>query len=166
MVAKKKPVQETPAWGGAAEAQVTPDDADIPAFLKGETDGQQMDIEDVIGAPEQPRADGGAGIVTEHTNIATPPEPEQKAKQATPIPGVDLPGGNANRALIGFVERIERVNEEIAALQDDRKEIFAEMKAEGFNVSIVREVLRRRKMDPDAREEHDSLLELYEESLR
>jgi uncharacterized protein (UPF0335 family) len=62
------------------------------------------------------------------------------------------PGGVAGDQLRAFVERIEHVEEEIKALTEDKKEIFAEAKAEGFDVKILKEVIRIRKQDQEERE--------------
>ena len=71
------------------------------------------------------------------------------------------PGGVAGDQLRAFVERIEHVEEEIRSLTEDKKEIFAEAKAEGFDVKILKEVIRIRKQDQEERQEHESLLEVY-----
>ena len=55
------------------------------------------------------------------------------------------PGGVAGDQLRAFVEHIEHVEEEIRSLTEDKKEIFAEAKAEGFDVKILKEVIRIRK---------------------
>ena len=47
----------------------------------------------------------------------------------------------------------------------DKKDVYAEAKGEGFDVKILREVVRLRKQDEDEREEHDSLLDLYLHAL-
>jgi uncharacterized protein (UPF0335 family) len=71
------------------------------------------------------------------------------------------PGGVAGDQLRAFVERIERIEEEIKGLNEDRKEIFDEAKNEGYDVKILKEVIRLRKQDKKDRDEHDSLLEVY-----
>ena len=71
-------------------------------------------------------------------------------------------GGERLRAL---VERIERMEEEIAARKEDMKELFAEAKGDGFDVKILKEVVRLRKQDADERDEHQSLLETYMAAL-
>jgi uncharacterized protein (UPF0335 family) len=52
---------------------------------------------------------------------------------------------NHDAALIRYVERVERLDEELDALQGDRKEVFAEAKAEGFNVAAIRTAVAARK---------------------
>ena len=75
------------------------------------------------------------------------------------------PGGIAGDRLRSFVERIERIEEDIKGLNEDKKDIYAEAKGEGFDVKILREVIRLRKQDESEREEHDSLLDLYLHAL-
>jgi uncharacterized protein (UPF0335 family) len=75
------------------------------------------------------------------------------------------PGGVAGDQLRAFVERIENIEEEIKSLTEDKKEIFAEAKGEGFDVKILKEVIRIRKQDEDERQEHESLLEVYLHAL-
>jgi uncharacterized protein (UPF0335 family) len=63
--------------------------------------------------------------------------------------------------ICAFIERVERIDEEIKALNDGKKEVFAEAKGEGFDVKVLREILRLRKQDKEERDEQDSLLDLY-----
>jgi len=93
---------------------------------------------------------------------------EQKAAEAAAANGDD--GGAVNMTnmrsdLVHGVEQIERIREEVGQLKDDEGEFFAELKAKGYSVSIVRKVIARRAMDPDKRNEQDSLISLYEEAL-
>ena len=71
------------------------------------------------------------------------------------------PGGVAGNQLRAFVERIERLDEEIKGLTEDKKEIFDEAKNEGYDVKILKEVIRLRKQDKKDRDEHETLLEVY-----
>jgi uncharacterized protein (UPF0335 family) len=61
--------------------------------------------------------------------------------------------GIAGDRLRSFVERIERVEEEIKGLTDDKKDIYGEAKGEDFDVKILREVIRIRKQDKKERDE-------------
>jgi len=70
---------------------------------------------------------------------------------------VGIPG----ERIRSFVERVEHIDEEIKALSEGKKEVFAEAKGEGFDVKVLREILRLRKLDKDERDEHESLLDLY-----
>lgn len=73
--------------------------------------------------------------------------------------------GFAGDRLRSLVERIERIEEEIKGLSDDKKDIFMEARGEGFDVKILREVLRLRKQDKNERDERESLLDLYMHAL-
>jgi len=70
-------------------------------------------------------------------------------------------GGIAGKRLLSFFDRVERLEEEKAALAEDIKEIYAEAKSAGFEVKIMRRIMRLRKMDVDKRQEEDELLNLY-----
>jgi uncharacterized protein (UPF0335 family) len=60
-----------------------------------------------------------------------------------------------------FIERVEHIDEEIKALSEGKKEVFSEAKGEGFDVKVLREILRLRKQDKEDRDEQDTLLDLY-----
>ena len=67
----------------------------------------------------------------------------------------------AGERLRSFIERVERLEEEKATIMNDVKEIYAEAKGEGYDVKILRQVIRIRKMDRADRQEQEALLELY-----
>lgn len=69
--------------------------------------------------------------------------------------------GIAGGRIRSFVERVENLDREIAELAEGRKEVFAEAKAEGFDVKILREIIARRKKDQDEIDEHETLLDVY-----
>jgi len=73
--------------------------------------------------------------------------------------------GFAKDRLRSFVERIERLEEEKKALSDDIKEVYAEAKGEGFDVKIMRQIVRLRKMDKADYQEAEAMLELYKRAL-
>jgi uncharacterized protein (UPF0335 family) len=70
-------------------------------------------------------------------------------------------GGNAQSQLKAIVERVERVQEDIDGLKDDQKEIFLEAKGNGFEVKILKKIIRLRKMTPSARQEEQAIMDLY-----
>lgn len=74
-------------------------------------------------------------------------------------------GGVAVDRLRSFIERIEKLEEEKAALAEDVKEVYAEAKSAGFDTKIMRQVIRLRKMDPHDREEMEHVLDLYRRAL-
>jgi uncharacterized protein (UPF0335 family) len=55
--------------------------------------------------------------------------------------------------VIVVVERVERIDEEIKVLNEGKKEVFAEAKGEGFDVKVLKEILRLREQDKDKRDE-------------
>jgi uncharacterized protein (UPF0335 family) len=71
------------------------------------------------------------------------------------------PGDIAGDQLRTIVERIEQVEEEIRELTEARKEIYLEAKGNGFDVKVLREVIKLRKQDEEEREEHETLLDIY-----
>lgn len=71
-------------------------------------------------------------------------------------------GGAAAEQLKKFVERIERVEDEISGLQQDRKDIYSEAKGTGFDVKVLRKLISRRKRDRAVLQEEEAILELYE----
>ena len=71
------------------------------------------------------------------------------------------PDGVAGDRLRSFVERIERIDEDLKAMNDEKKDVFVEAKSEGFDVKILKEVIRLRKQDQNERDERDTLLDLY-----
>jgi uncharacterized protein (UPF0335 family) len=74
-------------------------------------------------------------------------------------------GGVDSARLTSFVERIERLHAEREALASDISDVFSEAKGTGFDVKILREVIRLRRMDPDARDERETLIDLYMRAL-
>lgn len=64
-----------------------------------------------------------------------------------------------------LIERVERLNEEIKGVQEDRKDVFSEMKAVGYDAKAVREVIRLRAMKPDDRREMQMVLDTYLSAL-
>jgi len=67
----------------------------------------------------------------------------------------------AQGKLKSLIERIERLEEDKAAVSADLKEVYAEAKGEGFDVKIVRKVVRLRKQDTAKRQEEEALIDLY-----
>ena len=76
------------------------------------------------------------------------------------------PGGVAGDQLRTIVERIEHIEEEIKELSEARKEIYLEAKDNGFDVRVLREVIRLRKQDQKERDEQESLLDVYLQAIK
>ena len=77
--------------------------------------------------------------------------------------GPDEVAGDQLRTI---VERIEQADEEIKELNEARKEIYLEAKGNGFDVKVLREVIRVRKQDQKEREEQESLLDVYLQAIK
>ena len=69
--------------------------------------------------------------------------------------------GFAKEHLKSFIERIERLEEEKAALTADIREVFSEAKGTGFDTRIMRQVIRMRKLDKADFQEQEAILDLY-----
>jgi uncharacterized protein (UPF0335 family) len=67
--------------------------------------------------------------------------------------------------LRSFIERIERLEEEKAALSSDIREVYAELKGSGFEPKTVREIVRLRKLDSNELLEQEALLDTYKSAL-
>ena len=75
-------------------------------------------------------------------------------------------GGIAADRLRSIIERVERLEEEKKALSSDIKDIMAEAKSAGFDVKVIRQILRIRKQEPADVEEQETLLDLYRRAMR
>lgn len=72
---------------------------------------------------------------------------------------------NIENVLRQFVHEIEALEEQRAAISDDIKLKYADLKSSGFNPKVVRRLISLRKMDPEKRLEEQSLLEVYSSAL-
>ena len=73
--------------------------------------------------------------------------------------------GIATDRLRSLIERIERLEEERKTLGNDIKDIFAEAKSAGFDVAVIRTILKLRRQEPADIEEQESLLDVYRRAL-
>ena len=80
---------------------------------------------------------------------------------AKPVDGDTKTGGIAADRLRSLVDRIERLEEERAALTADIKEVYSEAKGTGFDTKIMRQVIRMRKLDKADFQEQEAMLDLY-----
>ena len=69
--------------------------------------------------------------------------------------------GIAAGELRSFIERIERLDSEKAAIGDDIKDVFTELKGRGYDAKAVRQILKLRKLDPNERTEQEAIVETY-----
>jgi uncharacterized protein (UPF0335 family) len=74
-------------------------------------------------------------------------------------------GGIAAERLQSLVDRIERLEEERKALGSDIRDIYAEAKSAGFDVKVLRQLIRIRKQEPADVEEQETLLDVYRRAL-
>ena len=73
--------------------------------------------------------------------------------------------GIAAANLRSIIERVERLEEEKKGLADDIREALAGAKSQGFDIKIIRQILKLRKMDTGDRQEQETLLDLYKAAL-
>jgi uncharacterized protein (UPF0335 family) len=74
---------------------------------------------------------------------------------------IDVLNATAQTQLKTVIERIERLEEDKAAVMADLKEVYAEAKGNGFDTKILRKVIRLRKQDKAKRQEEEALVDLY-----
>lgn len=105
----------------------------------------------------------GPQIPIDLDNIDNPANEKAKAAIADSLGNVR--NGDADTAaakqLRLFIERVERLDEEIKDLNSDKADVFAEMKANGYDTKTVKTIIKLRKMDSHARQEAAALLETY-----
>ncbi len=77
----------------------------------------------------------------------------------------DSASGVSGQRLRSFIQRIEKLEEDKAAVGEDLKEVYAEAKGTGFDVKIIRQIVRLRKVEVEKRREFDELLELYKAAI-
>jgi uncharacterized protein (UPF0335 family) len=71
----------------------------------------------------------------------------------------------AKDQLKAIIERIERLEEEKKTISDDIKDVYGEAKGNGYDVKVLRTIIRMRKQDADERAEHETILETYMQAL-
>ena len=86
---------------------------------------------------------------------STSKEPEDRAQW----------GNVSAERLRSIVERIERLEEERKALSGDIKDVFSEAKSAGFDVKVIRQLIRVRRQEPAEVEEQETLLDVYRKAL-
>ena len=74
-------------------------------------------------------------------------------------------GSVSTDRLRSFVDRIERLEEERMALAADIREVYSEAKGAGFDVRVMRQLIRLRKLDKDDRTQMEEILSVYERAL-
>ncbi len=74
-------------------------------------------------------------------------------------------GEISSERLKSFIKRIEKLEEDKAAVAEDLKEVYSEAKGTGFDTKIIRKVISLRKMEVEKRREMDELLDLYKSAI-
>ena len=74
-------------------------------------------------------------------------------------------GGIAAERLRSFIERVERLEEDRTNLNADIREVYSEAKGAGFDVKVMRQLIRIRKLDDDDRSQMEAILDVYERAL-
>ncbi len=74
-------------------------------------------------------------------------------------------GGIGAERLKSLIERIERLEDEKAALTADIREVYSEAKSSGFDPKVMRRLISLRRMESADREEQDALLDLYRQAV-
>jgi uncharacterized protein (UPF0335 family) len=80
-------------------------------------------------------------------------------------PHADVLNGTAQTQLKSIIERVERLEQEKAEVAEQIKEVFAEAKGNGFDVKVLRKIVRIRKQDRAKRMEEEAILDLYLSAL-
>lgn len=70
-----------------------------------------------------------------------------------------------NAQLLSFVQRVEKLNEDQAAIAADLKEVMSEAKSAGYDPKYIKKMIELRKMDPDELDEQDELMKMYRDAL-
>jgi len=77
----------------------------------------------------------------------------------------EITGEVSGERLRSFIQRIEKLEEDKAAVSEDLKEVYAEAKGTGFDIKIIRQIVRLRKIEVEKRREADELLDLYKAAI-
>lgn len=67
--------------------------------------------------------------------------------------------------LLSIVQRIEHLEEDVAQVTADIKEVYAEAKSAGYDPKYIKKIIALRKLDPDELDEQDELLKMYREAV-
>lgn len=74
-------------------------------------------------------------------------------------------GNNAKQQLVSIIERVERLEEDKAAIASDIKDVYAEAKGNGFDPATLKAIVKMRKEDAEKRANREALLETYMHAL-
>ena len=91
--------------------------------------------------------------------------PSSRKAASRPGPEEAAEGGGAHKKLRSYVDRLERVQEEIDGLNGDKRDIYAEAKGNGFDTKVMKQVIKLRRIDAAERQEQEAILDLYLHAL-
>jgi uncharacterized protein (UPF0335 family) len=80
-------------------------------------------------------------------------------------PNVTATGEVSSERLRSFILRIEKLEENKAAVLEDIRDVYSEAKSTGFDIKIIRQIVRLRKLEVEKRREADELLDLYKSAI-
>lgn len=70
-----------------------------------------------------------------------------------------------NQQLMSYIQRVEKLNQDAAAIAADIKEVFDEAKSAGYDPKYIRKMIDLRKLDPDQLDEQDELTQMYRSAV-
>ncbi len=73
--------------------------------------------------------------------------------------------GVTGEFLLQYIQRIERLEQDRAAVSEDVKSVYAEAKNNGFDTKIMKQIVKLREMDPNERDEQETLLDIYKQAI-
>ena len=74
---------------------------------------------------------------------------------------LEISDTNSGQMILSFVQRLERLEEEISGINSDKKDIYAELKGNGFDPKVIKRLLSYRRKDKKVAEEEDAIFDLY-----
>ena len=74
-------------------------------------------------------------------------------------------GAVSSERLKSFIKRIEKLEDDKNGIMEDLRDVYGEAKGTGFEVKIIRQIVRLRKMEVEKRREAEELLELYKSAI-
>jgi uncharacterized protein (UPF0335 family) len=109
-----------------------------------------------------------AGLFSQHKEAAM-----ADADQSAPAAAGHNSGGQkmadthgiTGDQLKSYIERIEKLEEEIANINADKREVYSEAKANGFDTKVMRQLIQLRRKDPQDRSEQEELLHVYKRAI-
>ena len=106
--------------------------------------------------------DGPEVPIDLNKDIGDPDNAEAKEQMAGMFAN---PGTDTGQRLKLHIERAERLDEEIRALNEDKSDLFKEMKSDGFDTKTIKRIIKLRKMEPHDRRVAEQLLSTYMDAI-